>query len=131
MLHVTCALIEQNGCVLCAQRSMEMHLPLKWEFPGGKREAEETLEQCVIREIREELGLDIHIHDALPSSVHEYPDGKKVCLHPFLCGITGGELHLKEHSRVQWLAPPELHSLDWAEADIPIVEFFLKERTAD
>jgi len=125
MLQVTCALIEQNGRVLCAQRSAAMPLPLKWEFPGGKREAGETLEQCVIREIREELGLDIHIVDAFPSCVHEYPGGKKVCLHPFLCRINGGELKAKEHARVEWFWPEELKGLDWAEADLAVVEYLI------
>ena len=131
MLHVTCALIERNGRVLCAQRSAAMPLPLKWEFPGGKREQNETLEQCVIREIREELGLDIHIRNALPSNIHEYADGRKLCLHPFLCEITGGDLHLKEHDQVKWLAAGELPALDWAEADLPVVEHFIRDRTTD
>lgn len=125
MLHVTCALIHRNGRVLCAQRSASMPLPLKWEFPGGKREAGESLEQCVIREIREELGLDIHIVEPIPSTIHEYPDGKKVCLHPFLCRIVGGDLAVKEHVRIGWFLPEELPELDWAEADKPIVEYLI------
>ncbi len=53
MLQVTCAIIEKNGKILCAQRSEKMNLPLKWEFPGGKIEENESLEACLKREIRE------------------------------------------------------------------------------
>ncbi|MDZ7667653.1 MAG: NUDIX domain-containing protein [Desulfotignum sp.] len=58
-LHVTCAIIEQDGCVLAAQRSRSMAMPLKWEFPGGKIKPGETPEHCLCREIAEELAIDL------------------------------------------------------------------------
>lgn len=126
MLHVTCALIERDGMVLAAQRSGTMHLPWKWEFPGGKQEAGETLEECIIREIGEELNLDIHITGALSAQTHINQKGIEIRLHPFLCLIAGGTLQLNEHARIQWLHPQELHSLDWSVADIPIVAEYIR-----
>ena len=69
-IHVVCAVIEQNGLILCAQRFESMALPLKWEFPGGKIEPGEAEEHALIREIQEELNVDIEILERLP--VHDY-----------------------------------------------------------
>jgi 8-oxo-dGTP diphosphatase len=126
MLRVTCAIIELNGKVLCAQRSKKMDLPLKWELPGGKVEVEETPEDCLIREINEELGLDIEIIRQLPAFQHKYPNQKTIELLPFICKIINGEIILKEHQQVKWLGKNELLSLDWAEADISIVNFYIR-----
>lgn len=124
MMLVTCALIEKNGKVLVAQRSATMPLPLKWEFPGGKLEGGESPEACVIREIREELGLEI-------KPVHRLPDApwphysKPIVLLPFICQCLGGALHLAEHQQVSWVLPEQLSGLDWAAADVPVVETYL------
>ncbi|MBK7408458.1 MAG: (deoxy)nucleoside triphosphate pyrophosphohydrolase [Saprospirales bacterium] len=131
MIHVTCALIERDGLVLAAQRSGTMRLPWKWEFPGGKQEPGETLETCIIREIKEELDLDIHITGAMSSQTHINQKGMEICLHPFLCTIIGGELLLKEHAQIKWLPPQELPTLDWAEADVPVLGSYLAKLAAD
>lgn len=73
MILVTCTIIENSGRVLCAQRSEMMPLPLKWEFPGGKTEDNESPEECLKREIREELGIEISIVERLISNKHNYP----------------------------------------------------------
>lgn len=125
MIHVTCALIEREGLVLAAQRSATMRLPLKWEFPGGKLEPGETLEQCIVREIKEELDLDIRITGQLTARTHINKKGMEVCLHPFLCLITGGTLYLKEHAQVRWLLPSDLPGLDWSEADVAVWQEYL------
>ncbi|RZS96770.1 (deoxy)nucleoside triphosphate pyrophosphohydrolase [Cecembia calidifontis] len=124
-IQVTCALILQDQKVLCAQRSGNMALPWKWEFPGGKIEKGETPEQCLLREIKEELNLDIEIVMAFPVNKHDYGNGKVVELIPFLAKLRGGDLILKEHTQILWKGVEELRSLDWAEADIPIVEGFV------
>lgn len=125
MTDVSCALIiDKNGEILVAQRGASMHLPLKWEFPGGKVEAGETAEACVVREIAEELSLKVEILKRLTSHVHE--NGQKaIRLIPFLCQIKEGEIKLLEHAAFRWLSPEKLLALDWAEADLPILNDFL------
>ena len=125
MISVTCAIIEKDGKVLCAQRSEVMNLPLKWEFPGGKVEDDEYPEECLKREIREELGIEINIVERLISNKHTYPDQKCFELIPFRCSIAGGKLNVKEHKLVKWLNRSELRELDWAEADIPVLHHYL------
>lgn len=98
---------------------------MKWEFPGGKVEEGESKEQCLKREIKEELGLGIQIHQALPYTTHHYPDFS-ITLYPFICKITSGEAHPFEHSTLEWSTFSELLKYDWAEADVPIVHMILK-----
>ncbi|MFZ2899067.1 MAG: (deoxy)nucleoside triphosphate pyrophosphohydrolase [Saprospiraceae bacterium] len=128
MIHVTCALIEREGLVLAAQRSGSMRLPWKWEFPGGKLEAGETLETCIVREIREELDLSVRVTGALTARTHINKKGMEVCLHPFLCVIEGGEMTLKEHAQIRWISPGQFEELDWSEADIPVYQEYLTLR---
>lgn len=101
-----------------------MHLPLKWEFPGGKIEANETPEASLIREIKEELNIDIEIIDGLSANDHHYPD-KSIRLIPFICRQTGGEILLKEHADYKWLDRKDLLDLDWADADVEVVREFM------
>ena len=126
VIKVTCAIIvDANGVVFAAQRSATMSLPLKWEFPGGKIEPGETAEACLIREIKEELHVDVEIVAPLPANTHQYPN-ITVQLIPFVCKITTGEILLKEHLHFKWLSKDELLALDWAEADVPIVKYYLE-----
>ncbi|MDP3466779.1 MAG: (deoxy)nucleoside triphosphate pyrophosphohydrolase [Daejeonella sp.] len=125
MIQVSCAIIiNPFDQVLVTQRSALMPLPLKWEFPGGKIEENETAEACLIREIKEELNIDIQITGSLPPNDHQYPD-KLIRLIPFICQQTGGETVLKEHADYKWLDAKDLLDLDWAEADVPIVKRYL------
>lgn len=101
-----------------------MPLPLKWEFPGGKIEDNETAEECLIREIKEELNIEIEITGSLSPNDHQYPD-KLIRLIPFICRQKDGELILKEHADYKWLDAKDLLDLDWAEADVPIIEQYL------
>lgn len=123
-IAVACAIIMINGKVLVVQRSEKMSLPLKWEFPGGKIEKDETEEECIIREIKEELNLEIEISKRLSSSLFDYPNFS-IELIPFLARQTGGQIMLNEHSDYKYLENDELLNLDWAEADIPIVKEYL------
>lgn len=126
MINVSCAIIiNDKNKVFVAQRSSAMHLPLKWEFPGGKVEEDETAEESLIREIKEELGIGIEIIRSLDPNTHAYGD-KVIHLIPFIAKIQQGSIHLKEHADYLWLNPNELLDLDWAEADIPIVKAFLE-----
>jgi len=114
LIQVACALIEDNDRILCAQRSAKMKLPLKWEFPGGKLENGETLEDCLKREIKEELGLKITILERLPSNTHTYSENKIITLIPFRCSLQTSEIDLKEHSKIELAAISQLENFDWA-----------------
>ncbi len=120
-IPVTCALIIRQGRVLAAQRSESMDLPGKWEFPGGKVEEHEDPKECLRREIREELGIEIIVGEALIPSLFSYPS-KTIRLLPFIASWKSGEIRLSEHSQILWLERNSLLSVDWAEADIPIVQ---------
>ena len=124
-IHVTCAIIERDGLVLAVQRSSSMSMPLKWEFPGGKIDEGETPEACLKRELVEELGLGVTITRALPLSTHHYP-AFTITLYPFVCTIEKVEMVLHEHNAAQWLPSEELPSLDWAEADYPVIDEYRK-----
>lgn len=126
MIHVTCAIIQQNKQILCAQRSETMKHPLKWEFPGGKVEEGEELEACLEREIQEELNVKVQVGKALRPNYHSYGEGKEITLHPFLCTIIVGEIFPKVHKELKWLWIEKLKELDWVAADLPIVEEVIK-----
>lgn len=120
-IHVACALIEQDGRVLAAQRSASMSMPLKWEFPGGKIHEGESAEACLKREVREELGIGVAVGRPLAVVTHRYP-ALTVTLYPFRCSILAGTITLHEHAALAWLMPEELHALDWADADLPVLD---------
>lgn len=119
-IHVACAIIEKNGRVLAAQRSESMSLPLKWEFPGGKIEPQESAAECLERELMEELGVGVHIEAALPCSHWRYADFA-ITLYPFICRIRNGRIQLAEHKAICWIKPEEMSQLDWADADGPVL----------
>ncbi|MEI6215552.1 MAG: (deoxy)nucleoside triphosphate pyrophosphohydrolase [Desulfuromonadales bacterium] len=119
-VHVACAVVERDGLILAAQRSANTSLPLKWEFPGGKLEEGESPEECLKREMFEEMGVGIAISDALNLHTHSYPDFT-VTLYPFRCSLEPGEITLHEHAALCWLPPEQLHELDWAEADLSVI----------
>lgn len=124
MIHVACALIVKDGRVLCAQRGQGMRHPLKWEFPGGKIESAETASDCIRREILEELNLEIEVQIEGPAFPFSYPNQSPIALIPLVCKTIGGELKLQEHAQIQWLSKEELENLDWATADIAIVNWW-------
>mgnify|MGYP000961151768 FL=1 len=96
----------------------------KWEFPGGKIRTGESREDGLLREIMEELAIAVSIRRALQPYTHDYGD-VTVTLYPFVCVIKEGEPVCREHSAIVWLDPKDLPSLDWAEADIPVVRAYL------
>ena len=124
-IDVTCAIVIIDNRFLVTQRSEKMKLPLKWEFPGGKLEQNESEIDCVKREIKEVINIVIEIVKKLSSSIYDYGTFK-INLIPFLAEYVSGEIRLAEHKEYKLLEKAELLSLDWAEADLPIVEEFLK-----
>jgi 8-oxo-dGTP diphosphatase len=125
MINVTCAIIFVNDKILVTQRSENMKLSLKWEFPGGKVEKKENEIECIIREIKEEINIEIDVFRRLSNSVYDYGTFK-INLIPFLANYISGDIVLAEHKDFKLLDKSELLNLDWAEADLPIVEEFLK-----
>lgn len=125
-IQVTCAIIIKNNLVLAAQRSESMHLPLSWEFPGGKLEESESEEECLKREILEELDIEVHIQEKLAHYNYQYSGKKPIELIPFVCHFASGKIFLKEHKRADWFTVEELKQLDWAAADIPVLDSFLE-----
>lgn len=129
-LTVVAAVITHHGKYLCALKGEHKYsyLSNKYEFPGGKVEAVETFEQALIREIKEELNLNIEVKEYLFTVKHTYPDFH-IELATFMCVTkTIEELALNEHQDVQWCAIDELEQLDWAAADIPIVKYLLNNK---
>jgi 8-oxo-dGTP diphosphatase len=104
-------------------------MPGKWEFPGGKLRSGETAEQAIIREIAEELGCHVQPRKTFASNTHDYANFS-ITLIPLLCELIDGEPKALEHAEILWAVPSELAKLDWAEADIPILEAYLESRGA-
>ncbi|MFY7739832.1 MAG: (deoxy)nucleoside triphosphate pyrophosphohydrolase [Flavobacterium sp.] len=125
MVNVTCAIIFFGKKILVTQRSEKMKLPLKWEFPGGKLEENESEIDCIKREIKEEINIEIEVLKSLSNSIYDY-ETFKINLIPFISKYVSGEIILSEHKDYKLLDKSELLNLDWAEADLPIVEEFLK-----
>ena len=122
--NVSAAIIIENEKVLCVQRgeSKYDYISKKYEFPGGKIEEGETKENALIREINEELNLEINNLELFMTVTHEYPDFK-LTMHGFLCKTKNiDSLILKEHLAYKLLPKTELKNMDWAAADIPFVE---------
>tara|TARA_B100001123_G_scaffold84114_1_gene96323 strand:+ start:1292 stop:1687 length:396 start_codon:yes stop_codon:yes gene_type:complete len=127
VIDVTCAILQRrDGKILAAQRARNAHLPLKWEFPGGKVDEGEDPERCIVRELQEELGVTVEIIDRMEPNVHHY-DEKSVRLIPFWCDITQGHPTSLEHEQIEWISPDRLDTLDWCEADIPIVASVIRK----
>lgn len=121
MKEVTAAIILKGNQVLIAQRAPGDKLAGKWEFPGGKVEPGETPQDCLKREIREELDVDVEVLDFFDESIYTYESGK-IKLMAFWCRWISGDITLKVHSRIAWANHNELDSYDFAPADIPLVE---------
>lgn len=119
-INVVGAVILREGLVLCARRGYDGTLPGMWEFPGGKIEAGETPRQALEREIVEELLCEVTVGEQVEKTTHEYDFGV-VTLTTFYCELLSGEPQLTEHAEMRWVAPSELHTLDWAPADIPAI----------
>ena len=115
-LEVTAAIIRQNGKILICQRPADKNCGLLWEFPGGKIEAGENGEQCIIRECQEELGVTLNVERELTDITYEYPD-RIVHLHFYLCDIAAGVPEKKEHNALIWITPGEVEQYEFCPAD--------------
>jgi 8-oxo-dGTP diphosphatase len=126
MIIVTCAVIRnEDDEVLVVQRGEATDHPFKWEFPGGKLAPGETEEECIIREVEEELSMDIIICGKLPFVEHDYGI-KQIRLIPLICDTLDEIPFLSEHLAYQWIKPEELMSIDFSEADVFVARSYLE-----
>lgn len=121
MIEVSAAIIKKDDRILIAQRDRKKSQGLKWEFPGGKLEPNESAEESLVREIKEELNIDIEVGEKLGESIFEYPSGR-IKLIAFYAEWKSGDLKVLEHEKVKWVKANELKAFEFAPADIPFVE---------
>ncbi len=120
MLEVCAAIIKQENKYLICQRAKEDSCPLQWEFPGGKKEACENLEECVVRELYEELELHIAVDDVYAKTYYKV-NGRDVFFTFFLCSIVSGEMKLNVHEDVKWVESSEFRLFNFMEADLEVL----------
>ncbi len=113
MLKVTCALIVKGNDILLTQLGRGSSHPFQWEFPGGKIIPDESAEECIKREIMEELDINIEVNAVLEPVFHDY-GFSKIQLIPFLCKIKSGEIKLNEHINFRWKNWKELSGTGYA-----------------
>lgn len=118
-ITVVAAVIERDGRILITRRRAGAHLEGLWEFPGGKAEAGESLEQALRREIREELGLDISVGTAIDTVAWQYPD-KHVSIVFFRCAACGEPWPL-EGQEMMWVAASDLGNYEFPPADAELI----------
>ena len=119
---VAAGLIMCDGMILIGQRKHGKSLEYKWEFPGGKLEKGETLEQCVARELMEEMKLEIFVREPFVTSSYDYDFGT-IVLHSFWATCKSQDVPVVlEHEQYKWVNPRDLRDYDFAPADLPIVD---------
>lgn len=127
-IEVVGAVLINEDRVFAAKRGPGKSMAGYWEFPGGKVETDETPEEALARELREELKIDVTVGEFIVTATHEA--GTAVIeLSTYLCTIIEGVPVLTEHEEFRWLPVSELSDVEWAPADIPTVEL-LQERLA-
>lgn len=121
VIEVAAALIQRDGRYLITTRREGTHLAGLWEFPGGKRRPGEQVEECLKRELREELDIEVEVHEALKTIEHAYP-GVVVRLHFFRCSIISGEVRPKEEQEFRWVHPYEFGLYEFPPADAQLLQ---------
>ncbi|MFN8643146.1 MAG: (deoxy)nucleoside triphosphate pyrophosphohydrolase [Candidatus Binatia bacterium] len=120
-IHVSAGIVLRAGQVLACQRRADQSHPGKWEFPGGKREAGETMAACLRRELREELGIEAEVGAELWRAEHTYPGRPTVALTFFRVDRFAGEARNLEFAAIRWVDPAELPGLDFLDADRELI----------
>ena len=119
-INVAAAIITKNNKYFIAKRNKNKHLGGFYEFPGGKQDVNETLQQTVIREIKEELNIHVQVGNKLGEE-HYKDDKINVHLHYFFCKIISGNIILNEHEDSAWVSKEEFKNYNFAEGDSDII----------
>jgi mutator protein MutT len=120
-IEVSAGLVFRGSKLLITQRREDSHLGGLWEFPGGKREGNETFEECLIRELREELGIEVEVGEVLESLTHAYPE-KTVVLKFFRCRWKANEPQAIDCGDLRWVTAAELRDYEFPAADAHLLE---------
>ena len=122
MIDVVASVIKKDNKYLIAQRNRNKHFSYHWEFPGGKVDQSETFELALHREIKEELSIEIKIHEKISSQKHK-DDKIDVEVHYFLCEHLSGKIKLSEHEDISWATKEDLFDYKMAPGDSKIIKF--------
>lgn len=125
VIHVAAAIIYQSNKVLICQRAEGGSCPLLWEFPGGKLEPDETIEDCVARECKEELDIEIRPLTIYQQMSYQYPE-REIYFTFFVAEIVSGEIKKNVHREIRWVAPSELEQYEFCPADVEIARKLAK-----
>jgi mutator protein MutT len=120
-IEVSAGLVFRNGKLLITRRHPDAHLGGLWEFPGGKREPNESFEQCLVRELREELGIEVNVEDLVESLTHAYPE-KTVVLKFYRCRWIQNEPRAIDCLDFKWITPGELGDYEFPAADTRLLQ---------
>ena len=113
---VVAAIIKKDGLYLIAQRNRHKYMGLKWEFPGGKVESDETFHEALSREIQEELNFKINVHEKIAEEKYK-DDQIDIILHYYLCSEKSGTIRLKEHENIAWVDKKDFDKYAFVEGD--------------
>jgi mutator protein MutT len=127
IIDVAAGLVFREGKLLITLRHADTHLGGFWEFPGGKREPNETFEECLERELKEELGIEVQVGDLIETLTHEYPE-KTVRLKFYRCAWSRHEPRPLGCEALTWVTSDELHSYSFPAADACLLERLRDER---
>ena len=119
-IEVVAAVIKKDGKIFTTQRGYGEFEGM-WEFPGGKIESSESCEVALVREIQEELGVDVEVGELICTTEYDYP-AFHLTMHCFLCRIVYGEIELREHKSACWLTKEKLNDVEWLPADLELIE---------
>lgn len=122
MINVLCAIISTSeGKVFIARRKPGKSMAGKWEFPGGKLEVGESEQDCLRRELLEELGMQVEVGEKLGENEHHY-ENFSIRLIAYKCDFISATYALTDHDAYEWVSPEELSNFDMAEADVPFLK---------
>jgi 8-oxo-dGTP diphosphatase len=121
VITVIGALIERDGKILIARRKKGMQMERLWEFPGGKLEPGETPEECLRRELREELGVEADVGEFVGSGYHAARHGPAIELHVYRAYTVSGDFSLVDHDEIRWVERADLVNYEFPEADTPVI----------